>query len=285
MQLLAILLSFLAVCLAGDGAVPTSAVPPVADLVVAAPATPPPSQQDRLYRIGPGDVLQVQVYGEGTLTGPFPVDDAGQLDFPLIGALPVSGLSAAEVATLLRGRLSPGYLVNPNVTVWIASYRSQPVQVLGGVAKPGVYFLRGPTTVMQILSEAGGVDTDGVNEVRLTHSGRDDHSVVIPYDRLLADSSTDVALAAGDIVFVPQSVISVMGLVGKPGEIAFREGLTLSTCIASAGGTLPTADLGRVYILRGDKRIRFSLRKILSGKAADVVLQPGDKVYVGESIV
>ena len=86
-----------------------------------------------------------------------------------------------------------------------------------------------------------------------------------------------------DIVFVPQSLVSVMGQVGKPGEVSFRDGLTVSQCVAAAGGALPTAALGNLYILRGDKRLRVNLRRILAGTADDLVLQAGDRLYVPES--
>jgi protein involved in polysaccharide export with SLBB domain len=74
-----------------------------------------------------------------------------------------------------------------------------------------------------------------------------------------------------------------MGNVGKPGEIAWRQGLTVANCVAAAGGALPTADLGHVFILRDGVRTRVNLRKILSGKAPDVIVQPGDRVFVQES--
>ena len=201
---------------------------------------------------------------------------------PLLGPVSVLGLTAIEVSDLLRARLMPGYLVNPRVTASVSTYRSQSVQVLGGVAKPGLYYLTGPTTLQQLLGQAGGVSNGGVNEIRQTHAGQNDPTVV-PYDQLLA--GRDPPVVAGDIIFVPQSLVSVMGQVGHPGEIGFREGMTISQCIAAAGGALAGADLGSVYILRGEKRIRVQLRKILSGRAVDVVVQPGDRVFVRESAV
>lgn len=249
--------------------------------VAADPAATSSSAPEALYQVGPGDTLTVQVYGEPTLSGAFPVSQGGDLDVPLLGAVHVDGLTAAEVGTLLRSRLSPGYLVNPNVTVYVSTFASKPVQVLGAVQKPGVYYLHGPTNVLQILSEAGGVVREGVNEVRVTRGG--DNAVVIPYDQLLAQGSDEWKLQSGDVVFVPQSLVTVMGSVGKPGEIAFREGLTVSRAIAAAGGALATANLGHVYILRGDVRTRVNVRKVLAGDAADVLVQPGDRVVVDES--
>lgn len=235
------------------------------------------------YRIGPGDTLSVQVFGEPTLSGQFPVDDAGQLDFPLVGSVPVKGLNTGEAGDLLRSRLMPGYLLDPNITVAVADYHSQPVQVLGAVGRPGVYYLHGPTTVLQILGEAGGVSRDGVDEVKISHG--DDQGLLVPFDQLRATGDSAIRVVAGDVVTVPQSLVTVMGQVGKPGEILFREGLTISQAIAAAGGASPSANLGRVYVLRGEQRIRVSLRKILSGKAIDVPVQVGDRIFVGESIV
>lgn len=264
----------------GDAPLP---VPPVV-APAAGPEVPAgPGSTSPQYRVGPGDTLQVVVYGEPGLSGPFPVSDAGDLDFPLLGRVPVAGLNAGEVTELLRGRLSPGFLLNPNVSVWLAAYRSQPVQVLGDVARPGVYYLRGPTTVLQILSEAGGVSRAGVNEIRVTRGGEGGTVTLLAYDLLLSQRSPDLPLQAGDIVFVPQSLVAVMGQVARPGEIAWRDGLTVSGSIAAAGGANPVADLGRVVVLRGDVRMRVNVRRILRGRAADVPLEPGDRVYVRES--
>ena len=284
-SMLSCVVCLLSVALAGPPEAPAGATPEVAPAALNGVVISAPPALDTLYSIGPGDVIAVQVYGEPALSGSFPVSDVGHLDFPLLGPVAVKGLSTVQLAVVLREKLTPGYLVNPSITVSIAEYRSQPVQVLGAVAKPGVYFLRGQTSVLEILSQAGGVARDGVNEVRVTHSGQTEPSVVLPYDQLLAQGSAQVDLVAGDVVFVPQSLVSVMGMVGKPGEIAYRDNLTISSCIAAAGGALPTADIGRIYVLREGVRTRVNLRKILSGKEEDIVLKPGDKIVVGESPV
>jgi len=237
-----------------------------------------------LYHIGAGDVLSIQVFGEDELSGSFPVSLTGGLDFPLLGPVMVAGRTTAEISLLLRDRLAGGFVRNPHVTVSVTTYASQPVQVLGAVSKPGVYFLQGPTTVLEILSLAGGVDDSGVDEVRITHESGQGDTVVIPYERLLAPGTESVALAAGDIVFVPQSVVSVMGSVAKPGEITLREGLTVSRALAAAGGALPTANLRKVWVLRGEERTAINVRKVLDGKQADFVLSAGDRVIVDESM-
>ena len=237
-----------------------------------------------LYRVGPGDVIAIQVYGEEDLSDEYSVSSTGELDFPLIGMFYVEGRTTAEVSAVLSRRLMQGYLKSPHVTVSVITYASQPVQVHGAVANPGMYFLQGPTTVLQILSLAGGASGEGLDEVRISRGGEDGETIIVNAEQLLVQGPGAVMLAAGDIVFVPQSLVSIMGHVGKPGEITFREGLTLSSALAAAGGALPTANLRKVHVLRGDIRIQVNLRKVLAGKQSDFVLVAGDRVIVKQSV-
>lgn len=246
---------------------------------------PPPTAADQAkYRLGPGDALQIRVYGEPDLSGAFPISDIGEMDYPLLGTLTVTGMTANEVSAMLQRRLGQGFLVEPSVTAALASYQSQAVQVLGAVTAPGRYYLRGNTTVLQLLSEAGGVKLEGVDEVRITHGGEGGKVTVLSYERLLANGEGNISLTDGDVVFVPERLITVMGQVNSPGEVAFRKGMTVATGLAAAGGALATANLGRVYILRGEERIRVNMRKIINGRAADVPLEAGDRLLVKESI-
>ena len=176
-----------------------------------------------------------------------------------------------------------GFIVEPNVTAWLDAYQSQPVQVLGAVAKPGLYYLKGATTVLEILSEAGGASIEGVNEVRITRGGEEGDVTVVPYEDLLGRGEGNLKLKGGDIVFVPESLVTVMGQVNKPGDISLRDDLTVSDCIAAAGGAHETANLGRVWILRGEEGIRVNVRKVLAGKAENVRVLAGDRIFVGES--
>lgn len=293
MSLRLLLLTLLALCLGCARAqVPPASSTAAAEAgtgtaspAAAAPSKPTGARPGGQYAIGPGDTLQVQVYGEPTLTGPFPVNDAGMLDFPLLGAVSVAGLTAPQAGERLRALLADGYINEPNVTAWLESYRSQPVQVLGAVKEPGVYYLRGDTTVLEILSEAGGVSAEGVAEVRVTHGGEDGEVTRIPFDTLLRRGEGNLALQGGDIVFVPESVVTVMGSVGKPGVVALREDLTLTRAIAAAGGALDTANLGRVTIMRGEQRIVVNVRRIMKGQAEDLPVEPGDRIFVGESVL
>jgi polysaccharide export outer membrane protein len=269
---------------AGETATPVSATSEAPPPDEAGAAVGPLDRSAGRYRFGPGDTLRIEVFGEANLTGVFPVSDAGELDYPLLGVLKVEGLTAAEVTALLHDRLKDGYLSNPRVMARPESYLSKPVQVLGAVPKPGMYYLRGETTLLELLALAGGVNRSGVGELRVTHSDSAVAVSVVSYEALIGRGEGNLTVAGGDVVFVPESHVTVMGQVQKPGDVAFREDLTVSAAIAAAGGALGTANLGRVYILRGDQRIRVDVRKALAGKVEDPEVQAGDRIVVRQSV-
>lgn len=267
---------------------PAAAESPPPAATDAAPAATPCSETalstPGSYRVGPGDQVQIQVYDEPDLSGAFPIDQGGSVLIPLVGTLKVGGLTADCIAERLTEALADGFIHDPDVTVSLDGYRSQPVSVLGAVKNPGLYYLEGATTVLQMLSKAGGVATDGVDAVRLTRAGAQDAVVLIPYEQLVSEGRDNLTLHAGDVLFVPDLSVSVQGSVRKPGDVPYREGLTVSRCIAAAGGATEVANIGKVYLLRGEQRIRVNVRRILAGKEADITLQPGDQVFVKESI-
>jgi polysaccharide export outer membrane protein len=235
------------------------------------------------YHLGAGDTLEVSVYGEPELSGSFQVNRAGVLEYPLLGALAVSGRTTNEVSALLAERLRDGFLVDPSVTVSLESYQSQPVQVIGAVVRPGMYYLKGSTTILEILSEAGGMKLEGMDEIRLTRKEAGTEAVM-SYERLISSGEGNIELRGGDIVFVPERLITIIGQVEKPGDVAFRNGMTVTIGLAAAGGPMSTANLGKVYILRGEERIRVNVRRVISGRIDDIPLQAGDKVLVRESV-
>ena len=109
------------------------------------------------YTIGPRDVLGITVWGQADLSRDYTVDPDGFIPFPLIGRVKAVGSNPKELAAQLTERLGKDYLVNPQVIVWVKEYLSQKVQVLGAAERPGVYYLTGPTTLLEILSKAGGL--------------------------------------------------------------------------------------------------------------------------------
>lgn len=110
--------------------------------------------------IGALDTLQINVFQVPTLSGEFTVDQAGAIDYPLLGTVPVQGRTAQEVSTQLAARLSERYLQSPNVSVAVKERAQQTITVDGSVQQPGVFGIKGPTTLLQAVAMARGTSQD-----------------------------------------------------------------------------------------------------------------------------
>lgn len=119
---------------------------------VTAPARPGAHE----YRIGPEDLLEVQVFGVEQLSRTVRVNSRGQVSLPLIGALDVAGRTAQEAESAISARLGEKYLQNPQVSLFIKEYTTQRVTIEGAVNRPGIYPLRGHSTLLTSLALAGG---------------------------------------------------------------------------------------------------------------------------------
>ncbi len=235
------------------------------------------------YLVGKGDVIEVQVHGEALgEDGRFVVASTGQVSLPCADRVEVAGRSVVAVERTLRDALMPDCYVDPIVTVRVAEYRSQRVEVLGAVETPGLYFLEGPTTVRRIVSRAGGIHV-GRSTGQISVTSPDGGVTRIPIDAIDGPMGA-VQLANGTVVSVDEArIVFVGGEVAKPGQIAFAEGVTVSEAVMKAGGHSQTARLAGAYVLRDGDRIPVNLRRILKGKDADPQLLPGDQVVVPES--
>lgn len=239
---------------------------------------------DPTYRVGAGDVLRVDVYGEEDLSGSFVIGSSGELRYPLVGQLQIEGMTADEVAERLRTVLSERYLVAPHVTVRIDAYGSKPVQVLGAVENPGVYYLLGETTLLEMLARAGDVDDEtSAKEVHVMRAGEE--PVIVRIDALLQKGEGNVSLQPGDTVYVPEGLeVYVSGEVEKPGAVVYEDGITVTQALTKAGGPKATAQLKQCWILRDGQRVPVNVRAILRGRIEDVPLEPGDQLVIQESV-
>ncbi len=124
-----------------------------------------PVETGGAYTLGGGDVLQIRVYGDDSVTGAYKVDDAGMIAMPLIGALRVGGRTTAETAALIAAALANGFVRNPDVSVQIDSYR--PFFIQGAVKVGGQFTYVSGMTVRAAISTAGGF-SDTANRNRAT---------------------------------------------------------------------------------------------------------------------
>ena len=241
--------------------------------------------QDDAYVLGAGDSVSIQVFDENELSGTFTIGEDGSIDYPLLGRLGVSGQTTDALDETLTAQLGSKFLRDPQIQVSVDNFGSHPVQVLGAVKKPGLVHLSGRNSVLDVIAEAGGVTGSGVAEVRVKFADAQRQAVSLSLEDLMADTQKNLRLAAGDVVHVSEGmVVYVSGEVNKPGSVPFTEGLTVTQALSKSGGTKRTARTRDAYILRGDERISINLKKVLKGKAADVILKPDDQIVLQESV-
>jgi polysaccharide export outer membrane protein len=156
-----------------------------------------------------GDVFEVRVFGEEELGGQFQVQEDGTIVVPLLGPIDVRGKTGAEVAQLLEQRFGDGYLRDPHVTVVLTERENLEVSVLGQVQRPGTFPYIEQLTLVQAISEAGGLNELAyARRVKLTRKGP---SGVGTYDvsvkAITEGRAPDILLQPGDIIFVPLAPI------------------------------------------------------------------------------
>lgn len=277
--------------------VPSAAVPvaqraaqPASAAVANAPAstrTPQASDQSGLVKLGPGDLLELNVYNVPELNTKARVSNSGDVYLPLIDYVHVGDLTQEEAQELVEKRLEDGGFVrNPHVTIFVDEATSQGVTVLGEVNKPGIYPALADHKLYQIISEASGFTASASRKIAILRRGQAD-PIHIELPRNLADdASGNVDVLPGDTITVPRApIIYVVGDVGRPSGLLVDNGqLTVLQALALAGGTNRTAKMGGARIIRktpaGMTETNLQLKKMLEAKAPDVTLQADDILFV-----
>lgn len=159
------------------------------------------------YRLQPGDVVQISVWGEASLNKEVRVLPDGSTTFPLAGRVEVANMATPDVEKRITEKLK-AYFPDPQVTVVVVSTEGSRAFVVGKVLKPGPVLLSSPTTVLQALSMAGGLDKFAdMGAVKIIRTQSDNTQAVLPvhYDKLLqgAELKDNVQLQAGDTILVP----------------------------------------------------------------------------------
>ena len=164
------------------------------------------------YRIGPLDVLDISVFQVPDLTKTVQVEQTGTVNLPLVGEVPAAGKTAQEVERDLTARLGAEYLKDPQVTVSVKEYNSQHVTVTGAVNKPGVYPIRGSTTLMDVVASAGGFDTDTSNSTVLVlrESNGKRSAAKFNVSAIQNGQAEDPTLQAGDKIVAGKSAIKTV---------------------------------------------------------------------------
>jgi polysaccharide export outer membrane protein len=225
--------------------------------------------------------VAARVAGDGTIT------------MPLIGSVEVRGLNKKQVERKIEQALQAKYINDPSVSVTIKEYRSRQVSILGAVNNPGAYTIISPRTLLQLLSEAGGLGQNAGKRCFIFRSGAS--RIEIDLDDLMNNGNPDlnVPILPGDVINIPvesKIIVYVLGAVRNPGAVEMTSSMpvTLLAAIARAGGPTEQANKSGIQIRRrnaeGEEQvIKANLKEILGGKEPDVDLVSGDVVNVPES--
>ncbi len=171
------------------------------------PAEPSAAVSD--YEIGPGDMLNILVYGEPDLATVTRVGREGYIEFPLIGRVHAAGRTPEGLKREIEGRLRDGYLVNPDVHIILQEYRQDVVHLIGQVVTPGPYRITHSNTLMETISKAGGFTPIAKRKkVRIIRREEGGKSRVFYVDTTrITDEGRleeDVVLKPGDVIIVPE---------------------------------------------------------------------------------
>ncbi len=250
-------------------------------------------------RIGPGDKLNVDVFGTSELDGQPRVTPDGRIALPLLGRFDIAGLTPEQAEERIAALLREGqFLKNPKVFVVVEETALGGISVQGAVNRPGIYPARGSLSLLEVLGIAGGLDrgrqsSDKVVIIRRDAGGAQSR-LEIDASRLIdeGDLGLNVPILPGDIVMAPESKVfsvHVTGAVRNPGSIEFlgAEGISVLQAITAAGGPTERAKLGKVSIIRrlssGEQETLWvDVKKIRTGKRPDIALQAGDTVVLRE---
>jgi len=238
-------------------------------------------------KLGPADLIELNVYNVPELTTKARVSGSGDVYLPLIDYVHVAGLTQEEAQTAIEKRLEEGGFVrSPHVTIFVDEANSQGVTVLGEVGRPGVYADPPDHKLYGIVSLAGGFTLSASRKIAVIRRNQGE-PIRIDLPRNLSDDlSGNIEILPGDTINVPRApIIYVVGDVGHPAGLLVDNGsLTVLQALALTGGTNHTAKMGGVRIIRktpsGMTETKVALKKMLEAKSPDVTLQADDILFV-----
>lgn len=257
--------------------------------------SPPPSKttdssaKEERDILRPGDVISINLAGfpeESIKELRIPVD--GRISFYNVKDYKITGKTRAQVERELREKV--GELIrDPQISVNLISSPYAQVVVNGAVEKPGAIVYREGLTISNALAEAGGLKATAGKEIRLTTRKKGEITTFnLNLEAVLqGDPQANLTLQPGDLLFIPEATIHIVGEVSRPGAYSLKGAENVLKALATAGGPTALADLTNVYIRRGDQTLQANVQFLVPGQASVepptnpyMELQPGDVLII-----
>lgn len=235
------------------------------------------------YIVGEGDVLDINVYENEDLSTTVRVSADSTIRVPLLGEISVKKLTVSQVSKKIEDLFADGYLVSPQVDVFISEHRSKKAIILGQIRKPGQYELRGRVTFLEFISKAGGLTPDAGSLATIKRTnGQKTQQITLDLDLLIKKGETklNIPIHDNDSIYISKAdIYYVSGEVNKPDSYKYEKELTVIKAVTKAGGFSKIAAKDKVQIIRvvnGEKQIFKNVNM-------DEPVMPDDVIVVPES--
>ena len=236
------------------------------------------------YMVGPGDTINVQLYGKEGNDYQLVVQRDGTIQFPQLGPISLVGLNFAEVKQLLKSKIK-NTMIGVESNISMGELRSIRIFIAGEAYKPGTYTVSGLATITQALYVSGGLsDIGSLRNIQLKRKGKLIGTLDL-YDLLLkGDTSNDLRLQSGDVVFIPaaKAHVSIDGEVRRPAIYELKGKETLADAISMASGVKATGYPQAITVERfNDKHLKTVLSlNLKSNTDKNELVKDGDKIDV-----
>ncbi len=255
------------------------------------------------YVLGPGDVIEVKVFGVEALDQTVRISAEGVINLQLLEPIKAAGLTTSQLRQRVISLFQESELIyNAQVSVLVTEYHAHTVEVMGAVNAPGEFALKGPSTLVDLLAQAGGLDQDRagpyvfVQRPMLSIEGQSGPemtlSIKVKLEDLLSggELSLNHPIESGDVINVPERVRNyfyVTGEVGRPGAFEIPENgrVRLTQALSWAGGAQKTAKSDQGVLVRYDKEgnrqdFALDIKRIFKGEREDLEVLPQDVIFI-----
>ena len=245
------------------------------------------NRQSTEYLLGPEDTVEISVFRHDELKMETTISPTGKILYYLINDVQAAGLTQFKLRDKIQKELAK-YIKEPEVVVRITEYQSHKVYVLGQVQNPGVYRMKSDFSLLEAISEAGGITSDA--HLGGAYVVRDGKILLVNFFELIEKGNTEenIPLFCNDVIYIPNNKdqkVFVLGEVNAQSAIPIRDGLTLLGAIAEAGGFTRDAKMESIVVIRGNlsepEIMKIDTRCV--DLVANIALQRGDIIYVASS--